>query len=194
MSSTIITKPSFCKALRDTFSGRSGQSITPFRSIINSGITSLILSAINTWLDPKGQQGEDKDAAAQGDNAQESGKSEGRNSSVKSSASFFNSSASSAPTSSLNVSVRSESIRWKRILSLQQGEDKDAAAQGDNAQESGKSEGTSSDSSDTSEKEPKKDVIYYVTDEQQQSQYVRMFKEQGIDAVIPFLMRENILY
>ncbi len=66
----------------------------------------------------------------------------------------------------------------------QQGEDKDAAAQGDNAQESGKSEGTSSDSSDTSEKEPKKDVIYYVTDEQQQSQYVRMFKEQGIDAVI----------
>lgn len=33
-------------------------------------------------------------------------------------------------------------------------------------------------------KEPKKDIIYYVTDEQQQSQYVRMFKEQGIDAVI----------
>jgi len=33
-------------------------------------------------------------------------------------------------------------------------------------------------------KEPKKDIIYYVTDEQQQSQYIRMFKEQGIDAVI----------
>ena len=32
--------------------------------------------------------------------------------------------------------------------------------------------------------EPKKDIIYYVTDEQQQSQYIRMFNEQGIDAVI----------
>jgi molecular chaperone HtpG len=40
------------------------------------------------------------------------------------------------------------------------------------------------DNEDTSEKEPKKEIIYYVTDEQQQSQYVRMFKEQGIDAVI----------
>ncbi|MBQ9120318.1 MAG: molecular chaperone HtpG [Lachnospiraceae bacterium] len=34
------------------------------------------------------------------------------------------------------------------------------------------------------EKEAKKDVVYYVTDEQQQSQYIRMFTEQGIDAVL----------
>ena len=33
------------------------------------------------------------------------------------------------------------------------------------------------------EKEPRK-VIYYVTDEQQQSQYINMFKSQGMDAVI----------
>ena len=33
------------------------------------------------------------------------------------------------------------------------------------------------------EKEPRK-VIYYVTDEQQQSQYINMFKAQGMDAVI----------
>ena len=40
----------FCSALRDTFSGRSGQSMTPFKSIRYSGMTSLMLSAINTWL------------------------------------------------------------------------------------------------------------------------------------------------
>ncbi len=33
-------------------------------------------------------------------------------------------------------------------------------------------------------KEETKDVVYYVTDEQQQSQYIRMFTEQGIDAVL----------
>ncbi len=33
-------------------------------------------------------------------------------------------------------------------------------------------------------KEEKKDVVYYVTDEQQQSQYINMFKEENIDALI----------
>ena len=33
-------------------------------------------------------------------------------------------------------------------------------------------------------KEPEKTVIYYVTDESQQGQYIRMFKENGMDAVI----------
>lgn len=32
--------------------------------------------------------------------------------------------------------------------------------------------------------EPEKKTIYYVTDEQQQSQYINMFKDQGMDAVI----------
>ena len=49
-SEIFFTKPSFCSADLDTFSGRSGQSITPFRRSRNSGITSLMLSAINTWL------------------------------------------------------------------------------------------------------------------------------------------------
>lgn len=30
----------------------------------------------------------------------------------------------------------------------------------------------------------KKDIVYYVTDEQQQSQYIKMFKEEGMDALI----------
>ena len=34
------------------------------------------------------------------------------------------------------------------------------------------------------EKEPEKTIIFYVTDEVQQSQYINMFKEEGIDAVI----------
>ncbi|MBP3595709.1 MAG: molecular chaperone HtpG [Lachnospiraceae bacterium] len=44
--------------------------------------------------------------------------------------------------------------------------------------------------SDTAESgEPKKDTVYYVTDEKQQSQYINMFKENGIDALI---MTHNI--
>ncbi len=39
------------------------------------------------------------------------------------------------------------------------------------------------DAGDDAEKEPRK-IIYYVTDEVQQSQYIRMFKEQGKEAVI----------
>ncbi len=50
-----------------------------------------------------------------------------------------------------------------------------------------KDEDTSAESSgaedEEGEKEPRK-TIYYVTDEQQQSQYIRMFKDQGKDAVI----------
>ena len=33
-------------------------------------------------------------------------------------------------------------------------------------------------------KETEKTTIYYVTDEQQQSQYINMFKKEGLDAVI----------
>ena len=49
-SEIFFTKPSFCRALLDTFRGRSGQSMTPFSSIRNSGMTSLMLSAMKTWL------------------------------------------------------------------------------------------------------------------------------------------------
>ena len=40
------------------------------------------------------------------------------------------------------------------------------------------------ESADDANKEEKKDIVYYVTDEQQQSQYINMFKENGLDAVI----------
>lgn len=43
---------------------------------------------------------------------------------------------------------------------------------------------TTENSSDKDNKEDKKDTIYYVTNEQQQSQYINLFKEEGIDALI----------
>ncbi len=45
-------------------------------------------------------------------------------------------------------------------------------------------DGTSATSDDTEEEKDTRKTIYYVTNEQQQSQYVNMFKEQGMDAVI----------
>ncbi len=53
----------------------------------------------------------------------------------------------------------------------------DGKETGDNADENGKAE----------EKEPR--IIYYVTDEQQQSQYINMFKAQKMDA---FILNHNI--
>ena len=44
----FIYKSIVLQRVLDTLSGRSGQSITPFKIIRNSGITSLILSAMNT--------------------------------------------------------------------------------------------------------------------------------------------------
>ena len=40
------------------------------------------------------------------------------------------------------------------------------------------------DSSDNENKEPERDTVYYVTDTVQQGQYINMFKEQGMNAVI----------
>ncbi len=40
------------------------------------------------------------------------------------------------------------------------------------------------DGSEAADKEEKKDIVYYVTNEQQQSQYINMFKQEGIDALI----------
>lgn len=45
------------------------------------------------------------------------------------------------------------------------------------------------DGTDAQEEEPKSTTIYYVTDEIQQSQYINMFREQGMDAVI---LKHNI--
>ena len=50
-------------------------------------------------------------------------------------------------------------------------------------------EDTSSESADTNDDDSKKRTIYYVTDEIQQSQYIKMFKDSGLDA---FILTHNI--
>lgn len=57
----------------------------------------------------------------------------------------------------------------------------------DNTVEVENADGTSATGDDADSLEEEKDtrkIVYYVTDEQQQSQYINMFKEQGMDAVI----------
>jgi molecular chaperone HtpG len=51
------------------------------------------------------------------------------------------------------------------------------------------SEDTASEDTASEEKEPEKTTIYYVTDEIQQSQYINLFRESGMDAVI---LKHNI--
>lgn len=62
------------------------------------------------------------------------------------------------------------------------------AAKGDADQETVTEEASdkvsTESSSEDSVKEEKKDLVYYVTNEQQQSQYINMFKQEGIDALI----------
>lgn len=43
---------------------------------------------------------------------------------------------------------------------------------------------TADNENNTEEKEPKREAVYYVTDKVQQGQYIAMFKEQGMNAVI----------
>ncbi|MCC8103182.1 MAG: molecular chaperone HtpG [Clostridiales bacterium] len=50
-------------------------------------------------------------------------------------------------------------------------------------------EDVDTDTEDEEEKEPEKTTIYYVTDEVQQSQYINMFRESGMNAVI---LKHNI--
>ena len=54
----------------------------------------------------------------------------------------------------------------------------------DTAKEETKTEESSADESKEEEKEPERSTIYYVTDKVQQGQYIKMFKEQNMNAVI----------
>ena len=54
----------------------------------------------------------------------------------------------------------------------------------DDTAEEAKTEEASADASKEEEKEPERSTIYYVTDKVQQGQYIKMFKEQSMNAVI----------
>ncbi|MCD7765045.1 MAG: molecular chaperone HtpG, partial [Lachnospiraceae bacterium] len=62
-------------------------------------------------------------------------------------------------------------------------ESSESEATGESADE------TVDEAEDDEEKEPEKTTIYYVTDEVQQSQYINMFRESGLNAVI---LKHNI--
>ncbi len=63
------------------------------------------------------------------------------------------------------------------------------AAAGDGPAEKDGAGKDGADQDGAEDKEPEKTVIYYVTDEIQQSQYINMFREAGLDAVI---LKHNI--
>ena len=86
----------------------------------------------------------------------------------------------------------SDYILFKNIdhdyLTLKEGIEKNSPAK-EVAEETPSTETPEENTSDHSDndadaKEPEKVTIYYVTDEQQQSQYINMFKEEGLDAVL----------
>ena len=63
------------------------------------------------------------------------------------------------------------------------GETSEEKAEETKAEETKVEENASSDEA-SEKKEEKKDIVYYVTNEQQQSQYINLFKQEGIDALI----------
>ena len=75
---------------------------------------------------------------------------------------------------------------YKTLTELAPKPEEPAKAEGENAEETAEQAG---EETAQGEKEKKKTVIYYVTDEQQQSQYIKMFRDEGMTAVI---LRHNI--
>ena len=73
------------------------------------------------------------------------------------------------------------------IIKEAKGEEADAAKTEETKEEETKTD--AEESKDADAKEEEKTRIFYVTDEVQQSQYINLFKEQGIDAVI---LKHNI--
>ncbi len=60
---------------------------------------------------------------------------------------------------------------------------KEAAGETEDAPVVENADGTSATGENTDDAGEKKQVVYYVTDERQQSQYINMFKEAGLDAI-----------
>lgn len=75
-----------------------------------------------------------------------------------------------------------------KYLTIKDLENADSEKKAEGAEEV-KAEETAENTAADADKEPEKQTIYYVTDEIQQSQYINMFREAGMDAVI---LRHNI--
>lgn len=64
------------------------------------------------------------------------------------------------------------------------GDSSDGSNDSDRSDDSDKRPEAKAETEENAPKEPEKKTVYYVTDEQQQSQYINMFKDQGMDAVV----------
>ncbi len=64
------------------------------------------------------------------------------------------------------------------------GDSSDGSNDSDRSDDSDKRPEAKAKAEENAPKEPEKKTVYYVTDEQQQSQYINMFKDQGMDAVV----------
>lgn len=64
------------------------------------------------------------------------------------------------------------------------GDSSDGSNDSDRSDDSDKRPEAKAETEENAPKEPEKKTVYYVTDEQQQSQYIKMFKDQGMDAVV----------
>ena len=62
--------------------------------------------------------------------------------------------------------------------------DSDRSDNSNRSDDSDKKSEAKAETEENAPKEPEKKTVYYVTDEQQQSQYINMFKDQGMDAVV----------
>ena len=79
--------------------------------------------------------------------------------------------------------------KYMTLKDLVKEEEKEEAAKDAATSETVEAEVVSDDKKEDEAKEPEKQTIYYVTDEVQQSQYINLFRESGMDAVI---LRHNI--
>lgn len=64
------------------------------------------------------------------------------------------------------------------------GDSSDGSNDSDRSDDSDKQPEAKAETEENAPKELEKKTVYYVTDEQQQSQYINMFKDQGMDAVV----------
>ena len=64
------------------------------------------------------------------------------------------------------------------------GDSSDGSNDSNRSDDSDKRPEAKAETEENAPKEPEKKTVYYVTDEQQQSQYINMFKDQGMDAVV----------
>jgi len=81
--------------------------------------------------------------------------------------------------------LESKYVTLPEYAAASKNETTETAKENETTEKSNKDSSTDAENtSDISNDEDKKDVIYYVTNEQQQSQYINLFKEEGIDALI----------